>query len=161
MTKGMHPEDIATIQRTQPYLGGDTKPLHPLLLLNRLSNRDKHRELHLTASVLMDSRFEFEAIQDCELGTPEFGHYGPFEHGTVVAICPIVRFTGKNPKVNMKSAFAYGVAFAQGSPSGVEGREIGRTLIWLANNVHDIVHEFAVLSPRFDHENSDPSTVKG
>lgn len=150
MTKGIHPDDIATIKETQPYGRRNLGDLHPLLVLNRLSNRDKHRELQLTASVLVGSRFEFTAVQDCELGETKFGHHGAFEHGTVVATCSVLRFTGNNPKVNMQAALAYGVAFAEGSPTGLEQREITKTLMWLANQVHDIVHEFAVLSPRFE-----------
>lgn len=152
LSKLIHPDDLAKIEVTQPYRGRNLGNRHPLSMLNELSNRDKHREIHLSASVLMNSRFGFEAVRDVELGDTKFGHQGPFEHGTVVAVCPC-RFTGPKPKVNMKAQLIFGVAFADGGPPGIAGRETVEELTRLANSVHDIVLDLG-LSPRFDHENS-------
>jgi hypothetical protein len=158
LTKRIHPDDLAIIERTQPYNRENPGVGRALFGLNRLSNWDKHNAIHLSASFLADSRFGFEAIQDVELGTTEFGHVGTFENGTVVAVCPC-RFTGPNPKVKMNAQLAYGVAFLDGPP-GVKGKDVVLILMRLANFVHDILLKLGS-SPRFDQNDSASSTVKG
>lgn len=155
LTKRLHPDDLAGIERSQPYKGSDLGDAHVFLLLNRLSNWDKHRELHLTTSVLMGSEFSIEGNDDCTLGRTEFGHTGPFEHGTVVARANCV-FVGPNPEVQVNGHLSFGVAFSDGGPPGAAGRDIRRVLVRLANAVHDMVLELGT-GPRFDHENPSPS----
>ena len=158
LAKRVHPDDLAIIERTQPYKGRDHGIGRVLFALNRLSNWDKHNAIHLSGSVLADSWFGFEAIQDVELERTEFGHTGTFQNGTVVAVCAC-RFTGPDPKVKMNGELAYGVAFLDGPP-GVKGMDVVLILTRLANFVHDILLELGS-SPRFDQSNSNPSTVKG
>lgn len=154
LTERIHPDDLAIIERTQPYNRPDSSDRDPLLMLSRLSNWDKHRQLHLAASVMTRSEFGFEAVRDVELGDADFGHYGPFKHGTIVAVCPC-RFTGTNPQVDVNGQLSYGVAFAEGGPDGVEGREIIQVLTRLTNFVHDILLDLGS-SPRFNQNDSTP-----
>jgi len=154
LTKRLHPDDLAIIEGTQPYKGKEFGVGQTLFALNRLSNWDKHNAIHLSGSVLEDSRFSFEAIQHVELGTTEFGHIGTFQNGTVVAVCAC-RFTGPNPKVQMNAQLAYSVAFLDG-PSNVRGGDVVMALTRLANFVHDILLELGS-SPRFNQNGSPPS----
>ena len=152
-TGGLHPDDHATIERAQPYNRKNSMDRHHILMLTRLSNRDKHQTLHLAASVVNNSDFGFKAVKDCELGTAEFGHIGPFEHGTIVATCPILRIVSPQAQVHVKGQLAFGVAFADGSPPGIAGREVINVLGNIAGSVHDIVLELG-MSPRFDQDDS-------
>ncbi len=153
LEKRIHPDDLAIIEDTQPYKGGDSGVGQTLLALNRLSNWDKHNAIHLSGSVLADSWFGFEAVRDVELGRTEFGHVGTFQHGTVVAVCPC-RFTGSDPKVQMNGHLAYSVALLDGPPN-VRGKDVVRILTRSANFVHDMLLDLSS-SPRFNHKNSTP-----
>ena len=45
---GIHPDALATLERLQPYHRAERPEAHPLAILQRLSNIDKHRRLHVT-----------------------------------------------------------------------------------------------------------------
>lgn len=152
LAKQIHPDDLAFIERTQPYKGRHLGDRHNLLLTNRLSNWDKHNTLHLAASVLTHSLIGFEAIEDVELGAVEAGYSGAFENGTVVAVCPC-RYTGDYPQVKVTGQLRYGVAFGEGGPPGTEDVEVVQVLTRLTNHSHDIILDLAD-SPRFDQGNS-------
>lgn len=47
---GVLPTYVSMIERRQPYLNGAQSAKHPLLTLERLVQRDKHRSLHLLAA---------------------------------------------------------------------------------------------------------------
>lgn len=147
MTKGLHADDLAKIESTQPYKGGDAFSWRELLMLNRLSNWDKHNALNLTSSILVDSVFTVRGNADCAIGQIETTN-GPFEHGTVIARGSCV-FTGPDPKVNVEGHVVYGIAFGESGPPEVAGVSVGIALMSIANVVHDIVHEFAINSPWF------------
>lgn len=159
LSKRLHLDDLAVIERTQPYKRRNVGDKHVFLMLNRLSNWDKHRELHLTASVLVGSEFSIEGNDDCTLGPAEFGYTGTFEEGTVVARASC-DFVGPNAQVQVNGQLTFGVAFGDGGPPGIAGWDIRRVLMKLANEVHNVVIELGA-SPRFDQKSPDSSTVKG
>lgn len=45
-TRGVLPEDLAVIERAQPYKAGALAKWHPLAMLGHLNNVDKHRFVH-------------------------------------------------------------------------------------------------------------------
>ncbi len=61
----------ALVKRAQPYHEGDKAALHPLAVLNELSNADKHRILNVTYQVVPDMRETVERlIQKIENSDP-------------------------------------------------------------------------------------------
>jgi hypothetical protein len=148
LRKVVHSNDFAIIERTQPYKGGQLFHDHPFLVLNRLSNWDKHTALHLAATILVESRIEFIAVKNCVLGPTKFRPEGPLVDRAVIAAAPITVLGPGEAEVHMDAELTYGVAFAEGGPPGTAGTEALEELIRVANAVHDIILEFG-RSPRF------------
>lgn len=55
----IHPNAHAIIDALQPCHEGQRAPSHPLAILNKLSNIDKHEAIHVTLPRSRDTRFEF------------------------------------------------------------------------------------------------------
>lgn len=148
MTAGMHPDDVAIIQGCQPYKRGDK--MNSFFVLNSLSNRDKHREMHFAQNIMRHSKISFENVRDCRLEKLMEPYRGTVENETIVQHYRVVR-TGDNPYVDMQTECAFDIAFAE--PRAIAGFSVTETLISLSNVVHDIVHLLARY--RFsDQENS-------
>ncbi len=138
-TKGMHPDDITLIKELQPYQRPEGLDTDLLYQLSRLSNWDKHRELHLAGQSLEGTTFRINQARDCSVGLKYSRPFGAFVHGTVVAQFGVVR-TGPNPEVDMDIHAALGVAFAEGGPAA--GMSVRQMLIETSNYVTDVVNKF-------------------
>lgn len=148
--KGMHANDVALVERLQPYNVGEDAGFPVLSALSELSNWDKHRVYQLTGQTLKGGTFSAEDYKDCECWLFYERPIGTFEHGTVVARFAVIA-TGPEPKVNMKIKISFDIAFGEGRP--LEGSGLKETLIEVGRHVNDIVFTF---KDRFDRQDFGP-----
>lgn len=106
----------------QPYVAGDKAHQHPLWVLHRLANDDKHRVPHVVGSLPNGVQVPRSAGVDLFAGMT----IGPFENQQVVATVGIIG--GADPETQLNPRFSFAVAFGKDTPA--EGRhltsEIGR-----------------------------------
>ncbi len=137
MTRGMHADDIAILKEFQPYKLGDQGS--PFFILNALSNRDKHREIHFTQNVARYTKVEVTDRRDCELEALMNPYSGTFKDRTVMLHFRIIP-TGDNPHVNVEVECSFDIAFRY--PEKIAGLSVEETFILLGHGVHDITHVF-------------------
>jgi hypothetical protein len=146
----MCPEAEAIIEDAQPYHRGNSAEGHPLWVLNRLSNMDKHQTLHLTGSAVTDTTFQVVMQDGMTVAPPKFVT-GPFKDGAVVARHappgPLVSGVGK---MHMNMRIAYEVAFEKGSPA--RGRPVERVLQDIRNAALGTIVRLLPLVPPFPVE---------
>lgn len=105
----------------QPYHGGGDPTKHPLAVLNRLSNHDKHRVVQTVYASLSDFYIEVRAVRDCEIDEVSPAEPGVFlEQGAKLARIK-GRATGPEPEFEGKANLSGHIAFSDGS---VVGREL-------------------------------------
>jgi hypothetical protein len=139
--RGMHPNDVAVIERLQPYNGGHGPDIHPLLALNQLSNWDKHREYQLTGQTIQGTAFNVREWRQCKWWTLYERPIGTFADGTEVARYAFTA-TGPNPKMDVQIKVFFDIAFVKGSP--LEGLGIKKTLLAMGPYISDIIEEFRI-----------------
>lgn len=114
---GLFPAALAIVEDAQPYKAGRKAERHPLMRLLRLSNIDKHRNLHL-------ARVTAKKSEHIQVGPPGFAKIlkvsypqagGVVENGTEIAKVKLAWMTEPNPDVKMyvKGRFHVGVAFGE------------------------------------------------
>jgi hypothetical protein len=148
-TRGLAPLHVGIIKRMQPYHRGKDAHSHPLARLNKLSNWDKHRELHFAgqAAIGTDARIEgvspnvfikilwflpkMEAVKD----------------GEIVARYESRRIGEGEAKGELKLRLVFDVAFGEGSP--LEGLRVVDTLSEIGKHVSDVLLAFKL---RFDRK---------
>lgn len=113
------------------------KPLHedPLWLLNKMSNRDKHREVVLSP-VLRATQSRYELIASD--GSDFFRSFTPEPlrlDGPPVRLCEVT----KSPNVEAQIGFSTHVLFGQGVE--VADREVIPTLRWIHDHIGDTVFQ--------------------
>lgn len=137
-TRGMPVHAQAIIEDIQPYHRRHHEG-HPLWVLRRLSNDDKHESPHLVGSSLAIAEHELKVFQGAlPSGTrPKFFH-GPFEHGDVLARWPLPPIAGADTKIQTGLRFGFDVAFSK--TSAAKGRGVRRVLSEIAEEV-DLVFE--------------------
>ncbi len=146
--RGMDPEDVEILRGLQPYQGADDPELYPLAALNRLSNWDKHRELHLATSAFVGPLFYLkEASRDVAIQPVNVRPRGDvFEDGAEVARFEAVPL-GRAPYLDVHVRVMCEVAFGAGSP--LEGLWIKQTLSAIGLYVSDVIFDFKT---RFDRD---------
>lgn len=109
---GVRRADLAIVRRHQPYLRGKTRaPWHALAILDRLSNIDKHRQIHDVLMIPEINKFEVVECHDCIMTRPLIRAYRrPADVGTEIAFIR-VRKTGPNPHLNVDYDIASHPAF--------------------------------------------------
>lgn len=113
----------ARIERQQPwYQRSDDPESHPLWVLHRLTNDDKHKRLHITQTVfniVLDPRTEKGSGQTARLAVDTRFKIKPFEHGAVIARLAVaaVDENGMTPKVEMNPDPTYEIAFDPEGPA--------------------------------------------
>lgn len=143
-TRGMSAEAQAIIEDAQPYHRGHAFDSHPLWVLRRLANEDKHQTLHLVGSAVTDTTFEVVAQRGMTTAPPTF-FPGPFEDGAIVARHPVPRAAVPGVgEMQVRFGFAYGVAFAEGPASG---RPVNRVLTEIRNEALGTVVRLLPLIP--------------
>ena len=144
--RGMDPEDVAILRELQPYQGEDDPDLYPLAALNRLSNWDKHRELHLATSAFVGPLFYLkEGSRNVAVQPVDVRPRGDaFEDGAELARFEAVKL-GPNPHLDVHVKVMCEVAFGENSP--LEGLWIKQTLSEIGLYVSDVILRF---KDRFD-----------
>jgi hypothetical protein len=106
----LDPTYIKTLRRFQPYHRGHDPAGHPLAVLARLSNHDKHRIIQTTVTALRDFRVKIEA-HDCEiLDVLRLPPGIALEQGAELARVR-GRTTGPNPQIEGKANLTGYIAF--------------------------------------------------
>lgn len=70
------PRALARIDGTQPHLRGDRAHEHPLAILARYSNQDKHRNLSATGVLAEKIRFNFRSVDPVRFRITSYGFEG-------------------------------------------------------------------------------------
>jgi hypothetical protein len=126
----------AEIRRLQPYQV-DHPFNHPLAVLNRLSNRDKHRLIHATVGQNAGAGPGFHFGQDV-LGLNNVQlTFGPLEDGAELARINI-ETSGPSPAVEVDGEFAIDIALRDGTADSVLG-----ILVDARTAVAEVVARFA------------------
>jgi hypothetical protein len=137
-TRGMPLQAQAIIEDVQPYHRGNHEG-HPLWVLRRLSNEDKHEAPHLVGSSLAVTEHELQVFKGTLPATtePEF-FTGPFKDGDVIARWRLPPVAGPDTKIQTGLRFGFDVAFDKGGPGN--GRLARRALSDIAEQV-DLIFE--------------------
>lgn len=85
---GISPAATALVEALQPYNRVDDPTMHPLAILNELSNRDKHRQLNFFMPWIAVAETVTTTGLEALLGMPPQIHPGPFFNNSVVAEFP-------------------------------------------------------------------------
>jgi hypothetical protein len=137
-TRGMPIHAQAIIEDIQPYHRRNHEG-HPLWMLRRLANDDKHEAPHLVGSALAIVEHELKVLQgDLPRGTKPKVFDGPFKDGDVLARWPMPPVAGPDTKIQTGLRFGFDVAFDKDSPAN--GRLVRRALKEIAEEV-DLVFE--------------------
>jgi hypothetical protein len=121
---------ISTLRGLQPYQGGDRKRAegHPLAVLKRLSNIDKHRVVHVNYVALKEfpisspvaNDYEITRIKNAPLNTP-------LVDGQELARVE-GRVTGPKPEIEGNAKLTGNVALSDGTPAQQKIDEIWRSV---------------------------------
>jgi hypothetical protein len=137
-TRGMPIQAQAIIEDVQPYHRGNHEG-HPLWVLRRLSNEDKHEAPHLVGSSLAVTEHELQVLKGTLQGATEPRFFtGPFKDGDVIARWPLPPVPGPDAKMQTGLRFGFDVAFDKDGPGN--GRLVRRALSEVAEEV-DLVFE--------------------
>ena len=116
-TRGMPDHAQAIIEDVQPYHRRNKPESHPLWILRRLANEDKHESSHLFGSAL--ARVDHETVGKgvAQPTKPKVSN-GPFIDGAVLARWPLPAGpTDPSAEVKMGISFSFDVAFGEASPA--------------------------------------------
>jgi hypothetical protein len=118
---------VAVIDEAQPYKRGNAADTHPLFILNKLSNLDKHRAIPVVA--LVPSRTDLRVTETegiASHGSIRLRTGKALENGAVVADCKIVPDdSGLEPKMDMKGSLGCDIAFGgEPIPSAIHGKPV-------------------------------------
>jgi hypothetical protein len=124
----------AIIERQQPWFQAPDDPEgHPLWVLKRLTNDDKHRRLHITQSAIniwLDPR-TLSAGEVARLLIDIRFTARSFEHGAVIARLAVQAVDdGPPPKVEMNPQPTYFVTFDPEGPARGMPLIDGLTMLW-------------------------------
>lgn len=142
MVGGIAPEAQTRIDCLQPYKRGDSYKTDPLWILNRLSNIDKHRLIHLPAVTSIKS--DLRGLDPDVLRQTDLRVGVPVEDGTIVARIPGDILPNEEVKVNLN--FSIEVVFPEGTV--VSGQRIVTALNRLRDHITDKV--VSPLAPYLD-----------
>lgn len=120
-------EVVALIDRMQPYHRGDAAGDHPLALLRKLSNLDKHRTIPTTALTPMTAEADITPKQGIEWHSDIRLKGGrPLEPDAVIAEIDIRRDdSGLEPQMNVVCGFGFDVAFGKApTPSALRHKPV-------------------------------------
>jgi hypothetical protein len=100
---GIRRADSAIVRMAQPYhFKQRRQQIHPLVLLQKINNGDKHRALHPLWSTPDRFHFDITEMKDCELRGQIWKRHGePLSKGREVALLP-ARRTGPVPAIQLK-----------------------------------------------------------
>lgn len=131
----------AIIEDEQPYHRGNAFEGHPLWVLRRLANADKHETLVAVGGAAGKGSVEVaQEGGEVPVASVKFLN-GPFEDGDEIARWPLPEAGPKGMEIKLNVRFSFHVAFPKASPG--KGREVMRTLVELRNRVNEIQNRLA------------------
>jgi hypothetical protein len=142
----MRGADVALIKRLQPYKRRKGAEGHPLSILARLSNWDKHNELALSGQALRGHRLRYRNRRNARFRFIDVKPPGLFEDGTEIGRGIIV-VTGPNATLDVKLEYGFDIAFEEGPP--LDGLGVKEVLIKMGYYVSYILLRFKA---RFDEQ---------
>jgi len=121
-TRGIPDHAQAIIEDIQPYHRRNKPESHPLWVLKRLANEDKHESSHLFGSSLARIDYETTGKGSFQPTKPKVFD-GPFVDGKVLARWPMPGppIAGVDTEIQMSASFAFDVAFGEASPAKGKG----------------------------------------
>jgi hypothetical protein len=131
----------AIIEDEQPYHRGNAFEGHPLWVLRRLANTDKHETLVTVGGASGQGSADVTQEGGEVRVAPVRFINGPLEDGGVVARWPLPPPGPAGMKIQLNVRFAPLVAFPESGPG--KGREVMRTLLELRNRVNEIQNRLA------------------
>ena len=142
---GMADEDKATIEELQPFRQrSERERPHELMVLQYLSNVDKHRVVHTTLVQTAGSQFRIFGLEDISgIGqlAPQFGALSDGAELVRIAVVP----EGPAPRLSVDAQLEFDVAFAD-EDSPVYDENVPGVLLELREHVGVLVARF---EPRF------------
>lgn len=138
---GINPAIHPIFESVQPYHAGDDAFKHPLWVLHRLANDDKHRMPHVVGSIPVAIGLTRRPGMDFSVWTT----IGPFEEGDVVATVGIIK--DPTPETEPEIETTFDVAFGKDTPAwSVQGlfAEIDR----IGSEVEAVIRRFEPFFPR-------------
>jgi hypothetical protein len=136
---GMRPDDVAYIKRLQPYSRRKGPKGHPLSILARLSNWDKHNELALSGQTLRGYRIRYRNRRNARFQFIEVKPPGLFKDGTEFGRGIFVE-TGPNANMHVDLVFDFDIAFEEGPP--LDGLGVKEALIKMSHFVSYVLLRF-------------------
>lgn len=143
---GMCPDDVALIKRLQPYKRRKGPQGHPLSILGRLSNWDKHNELALTGQTLRGCRLRFENRHNARFQLIDVKPPGLFKDGTELARGIMIE-DAPNATMDVNLKCGFDIAFEEGPP--LDGLGVKEVLIKMGYYVSLVLLRFKA---RFDEQ---------
>jgi hypothetical protein len=139
---GVKLRDTAIVRRHQPYLGGKRRQnLHVLLVLDELSNLDKHRSIQPVLAFPKTASWAIVSTRDCI-----YRRLAPktYEGGAIRPGAELVRFyvkkTGAEPRIEVQPRFAFKPAIRERFP-------LEEWLHWTARTILELLREFGKPPP--------------
>jgi hypothetical protein len=123
----------------QPYHARDKATEHPLWVLHRLANDDKHRVPHVVGS--LPSGIMFERPAGVDLATTMT--VGPFKDHDEVATLAII--SGADPETQLNPKFTIAVAFGTDTPA--RGRHLTNEIDRIGREVDITIRKFEAFFP--------------
>jgi len=129
MLRGVHRDHRARIEDLQPYLGGSHPIRSALAVLVGASNVDKHRSLHAAFGLVREAEKPEVRFRDgsapSQLAIRH--HYGPLEHGGIVAS---YQYASKGEAhVEVNGQFPIEVVFGEQELGGDTIEELRRSVV--------------------------------
>jgi hypothetical protein len=122
------------IEKLQPYHRGNFAPSHPLAILQKITNTDKHRTFQIGAAATSETVVRDETAWDCVITHVEHFLFITLEVGAEWARYDVTP-TGPDPCVQMDQSISLTIAFEN-------GRLVWPALTSIGNEVDLIVRIF-------------------
>lgn len=142
MLRGVGQRQATTlIKDLQPFSTGEDS-LSPLWHLNKLSNIDKHRTLHLTGGTIQSFQFDFPpVINPGRVERHQFREGGAFDNNTIMGSGHFISDNDKpmfGDQMQMEASISVDVVFDQRTPL-IEGWSVNGTLLNIADRSRDCI----------------------
>jgi hypothetical protein len=135
----LHPLHQTMIRGFQPYHGRYRAPAHPLALLQRLTNTDKHRTFQFGFVTAIETLLGRYTAHDCTVTHSNYFILDPFQIGAEYARHDVIP-TGPNPTIHEQPSLALAIAFG-------DGWAVVPTLMDIGAKVNEIVGAFRLFFP--------------
>ena len=136
---GIPPAIHPIFDSVQPYHAGDKATEHPLWVLHRLANDDKHKIPHVVAS--LPSGIQVERPEGFDVAVTM--KIGPFEDDEIVGSYGIIG--GADPETELHVGAFFGIAFGKDTPA--QGRHLTDEIDRIGREVDAVIRKFEPFFP--------------